>query len=219
MSNERAQFFTRVFTDRLWGSEESASGQGSTMAAAQQVVDALPGVLRQLNVRTLVDAPCGDFNWMKAVDLAGIDYLGVDIVPGIAAQNAARYSKAGVRFEVMDLVEDPLPGVDMIFVRDCFIHFSLALIQAALCNFRRSGIKYLCVTHDNCVERYASNHHRNIDLDRTVQGVNFEYRPLNFQLPPFDFPQPLHIIQDGSAWDGFKTMAVWDMASLPAIQE
>ena len=217
MSNTRADFFHRVFTERMWNSDESASGVGSTLAAAHELVQGLPGALHQLGVRSLLDLPCGDFNWMKTVDLTGIDYLGGDIVVDVVEQNQRLHAREGVRFQVLDVVQDDLPPADLIFVRDCFIHFTLDLIQAALSNIRRADIKYLCMTNDSCRERYAGANFANIELDRAVDGVNFEYRPLNFQLPPFNFPPPVLTLSDGGAWDGFKSMAIWDIESLPTL--
>lgn len=217
MSETRADFFHRVFSERLWNCEESASGVGSTLEATRELVTGLPEALRQLGVRSMLDLPCGDFHWMKTVDLTGVDYLGGDIVADVVQQNQRLHAREGVQFKVLDLVQDDLPSVDLIFVRDCFIHFTLDLIQSALSNIRRANIKYLCTTHDSYRDRYAGAHFENIELDRAVQGVNFEFRPLNFQLPPFNFPPPLLTLTEGAAWDGYKTMAIWDIASLPTL--
>jgi hypothetical protein len=35
----------------------------------------------------MLDAPCGDFNWMKEVDLSAVHYTGGDIVEPLVNSN------------------------------------------------------------------------------------------------------------------------------------
>src|SRR5215213_5906369 len=73
--------FTDIYRRNLWGEAESVSGSGSTMAETEDIRGYLPELLQRLGARSLLDIPCGDFHWMKTVDL-GIDrYIGADIVP------------------------------------------------------------------------------------------------------------------------------------------
>ena len=72
--------FTKIYEDDVWrGAGETRSGAGSTMHATRELRDALPRLLRSLGVTSLLDAGCGDTNWLP--DLGGIGYVGVDIVP------------------------------------------------------------------------------------------------------------------------------------------
>ena len=71
--------------------------------------DALPALVKELGVRSLLDAPCGDFNWMRHVDLDGVEYTGGDVVPELVARNRELYGAAGRRFVTLDLTRDPLP--------------------------------------------------------------------------------------------------------------
>jgi hypothetical protein len=43
-------------------------------------------LLRQFEIHSLLDLPCGDFNWMQHVDLQGIKYTGGDIVEALVAR-------------------------------------------------------------------------------------------------------------------------------------
>ena len=52
-----------------WQSPESKSGGSSTLSATAAIRAALPRLLSDLGVAVLIDAPCGDFNWMRHVDL------------------------------------------------------------------------------------------------------------------------------------------------------
>src|SRR5690349_11851139 len=73
--------FSRIYEQNLWGDKESVSGTGSSITATVVVRSELPALLERLGVQSLLDAPCGDFTWMKEV-VGGIGrYTGVDIVP------------------------------------------------------------------------------------------------------------------------------------------
>jgi hypothetical protein len=56
---------------------------------------ALPRLMGELRLRALLDVPCGDLNWMCAVVLVGIEYVGADVVPALIETNTARYGRAG----------------------------------------------------------------------------------------------------------------------------
>jgi hypothetical protein len=62
----------RFFEENRWGSSESRSARGSTVAYT--------GPVRPLLERCL-DVPCGNFNWMKYVTLPhGAGYIDGDII-------------------------------------------------------------------------------------------------------------------------------------------
>jgi len=217
--DQRRAFFTKVFTENLWDSRESASGQGSEKWICRNLVAEMPEMFRALNVQSILDVPCGDFNWMQdVINQSGIAYIGGDIVPDLILRNTQAYGAKAVSFKEIDIVEDDLPRVDMIFVRDLFIHMSLDLISKALANIARSEAKYLMLTHDSCETRYPPE--GNIELhegnaEMMPDGVSFQYRPLNMTVAPFHLPQPIYMIFEGfELWDGFKTMSVWTIEQL-----
>src|SRR5262249_783583 len=76
------QIFTEIFERNIWLGDESRSGLGSGIVQTEIVRRALPELVRKFAVRSMLDVPCGDFNWMKSVDLDLI-YIGCDIVPAV----------------------------------------------------------------------------------------------------------------------------------------
>lgn len=213
-ANDRVDFFARVYHKNLWGSVESRSGQGSELARTKHLRECLPILFNHLKIARFLDLPCGDFHWMQHVDLTGVDYIGADIVPDIVAANQARYGNPSRRFMLLDIVQDLLPAVEMLFTRDCLIHFSNDLALQAQRNIARSNIQYFCTSAlDTRIYNPATP---NVDLERTQHGVNFEYRPINFLMPPYCLPEPIYALDDfvdgQTSWKSI--MGVWKVEEI-----
>jgi SAM-dependent methyltransferase len=191
--------FSEIYHTNAWQDGESMSGRGSTLARTTAIMAQLPLLLQDLNVKTLLDAGCGDFNWMNHVSLAGINYIGIDVVPELMARNRRLYAKERRTFAVMDITRDRLPAADAILCRECFIHLSLRNIQAALGNFKKTGATHLlCTTHPAV----------NANTDCPDGG----WRSLNLQLPPFDFPEPVRLLVEDEELR--KCLGVWRLKGL-----
>lgn len=177
------EIFTETFEKRYWKSRESVSGVGSELEQTAELRTALPALLQQYQIRSLLDLPCGDFNWMQHVNLSGIQYTGGDIVETIVRQNQAKYASPNRHFVHLDLLNDELPTADCVLIRDCLVHFSLAHIEQALANLKRSKIKYLLTTSFP-----ARTHNEDIQTGY--------WRPINLQKAPFNFPEPLFCLNE-----------------------
>lgn len=200
--------FERIFSTNLWSDPSSRSGVGSNLEATNTLRLELPRILRTLGARTLLDAPCGDFAWMQHVDLGGIEYIGADIVPAIIERNRRQYEDSARRFTVLDLTHDELPRADVLLCRDCLVHLSYENILKALNNIAKSPIEYVLLTS-------FPGRARNVDV------ADGDWRPLDFQAPPFDFPAPRRTILEGCAeHDGAysdKALLLWSTRELRPI--
>lgn len=202
------RIFTEIYRSNAWGSAESASGPGSTRKSTAALREALAAAFRELQVRVLLDAPCGDFNWIEPIADVMDHYIGVDIVPELVAKNLRRHAGPRRTFVKLDLSQDSLPRSDAVLCRDCLIHFSVADAERALANLRRSGARYLVTT------TFVGGERVNADIETG------QWRPLNLQRPPFSFPQPLRLIDErclhtkGIYAD--KRLGIWPMADVPA---
>lgn len=199
------QVFGRAYATRAWGSAESGSGTGSELAATASLRSYLPELFKRLNVKTFLDAPCGDWNWMRHVELTSVDYIGADVVAEVIGDNQARYMRPGVHFMVADLTKDDLPRADLILCRDCWVHLSFQDISAILENFRRSGAAWLLVSNSPYVDR---------NLDQ-ITGLKWRY--LNLHSAPFHFPPPLERRKDHYPEVPFE-ITLWRILDLPTIQ-
>lgn len=181
----RRRRFERAARTGTWTVDgESISGSGSGMEATASLREALPGLLADLGVRRMADIPCGDWNWMKTVDLPVDYYFGGDLVPSIVDRNQSRFGRPGVEFGRFDLCVDPLPEVDFLLCRDVLIHFSYL-----------DGRRVLDRVIDSNATYFASTTF--IDLtSNSDQPTGMDWRPINLEAPPFNLPSPIRTVVD-----------------------
>lgn len=175
--------FTTIVEKRLW--LDVPCGTGSTMTYTQPLRSNLKQFLELHKIQSILDAPCGDHSWMSQTPLPdNIRYIGGDIVESMIAENKATYNYPNVEFICLDISNDPLPDVDLLFCRDCLIHFSHSDIIRTFKNIIRSNIKYVLIT--NYDDGYANN--------QDIQTGGF--RPISFTQDPYNFDQPVDKIVD-----------------------
>jgi 2-polyprenyl-3-methyl-5-hydroxy-6-metoxy-1,4-benzoquinol methylase len=199
------QVFTDIYKENTWRGKNSRSGSGSDIDQTQIIANELPILFSEFRVSTLLDIPCGDFHWMKNVDLSGIDYTGADVVDELIRSNTEHYARDGVRFQKINLLRDSLPKAYLIFCRDCLVHFSFEDIFHALANICNSDIELLLTT--TFPERKE-----NRDI------ATGQWRVLNLEVTPFVLPRPLKIINEGctqgrGAYTD-KSLGLWRVADI-----
>jgi hypothetical protein len=197
--------FSWYYDRPVWGrGAESISGGGSTTAATETIRSALPKLISDFGVRTMLDIPCGDGNWMSQVPLNLDLYIGADIVQQLVDFNLRRWGETERRkFAKLDLTRDGLPRVDLIFCRDCLVHLSDANVIRGLANIKASGSTYLISTT-------FPNHPENADI------VDGEWRPINLERQPFNLPPPLRLVCEGLTESSCsdKSLGLWRIDEL-----
>ncbi|MDR0391725.1 MAG: hypothetical protein LBH59_07450 [Planctomycetaceae bacterium] len=200
------QVFSQIYNKNLWNSAESRSGPGSTLEETAAIRDILPKLVIKYSIKKFIDIPCGDLNWIKSVELGVEHYFGGDIVTEIIEANKSKYENETSTFEVVNLIETPLPDGDLLLCRDCLIHLSYENINKFLANLHASKIRYLLTT------TYTARK-SNTDI------YNGEWRAINLEIEPFCFPKPLEIIVEGNAKIKGnvvdKSIALWEVNKLP----
>jgi hypothetical protein len=215
--------FTLIYQKRIWSECDtpgsSISGYGSSIDYTVRLREQLAQLLRELGVKTLFDAPCGDFNWMRLVDYpAGVTYLGADIVNDLIAANTARYANAQRRFMVFDIITDPFPSADLWLCRDCLFHLSYRDIHRALSGFVRSGTPYVLTT------TYIRNPSPGATTLANRDIVTGDWRVIDLCSEPFGFPaEAEREIIDFVPPELPKKLCLWTRAQvaacLPAIAQ
>ena len=190
--------FDAIARQNTWGSTESVSGPGSTLDATTTLRKGLVEAFPALGIRSLVDAPCGDLNWMRHVQFPFDRYIGIDIVPAVIDRLKAQAFPPAYHFQVGNIVTDILPAADALLCRDCLVHLPFAAIEEAARLWKMAGFRFVMTT--------TFTEHGNEDC--AAGG----WRPLNMQAAPFNWPIPDMLIPDN---DGLgppfndKSLGVW----------
>jgi hypothetical protein len=204
-SADPRSIFEWIYRTNKWGDAESVSGKGSNLERTRNLRAELPAMLQRLGVRTLLDAPCGDFHWMQHTPLELDGYVGADIVQALVERNAAEFGGPHRRFVCLDLATDPLPQADAILCRDCLVHLDLPTIRKVVANLKASGSRYLLTTSHRLHGDY-------------VEKVTGSHRLINLERPPFRWPVPLDQIVESvpaGGRDTGKILGVWRIADIP----
>lgn len=210
LSNTQEDYWTNTYikaTQNYWGEFESFSGPGSSKEQTKVICQLLPTLIKELAIYSILDVPCGDFNWMSLIDIGNCHYIGCDIVKPMIDTNTIKYGSKNRAFLHLDVTHDALPYADMIICRDLLVHFSIQDIIASLRNFKRSGAKYLLTTTFT-----------RIRADLNCDIITGGWRTINLQNAPFNFPAPILIIdercteQNGAYND--KSLGLWTLADI-----
>jgi SAM-dependent methyltransferase len=199
------QIFTKIYYENQWKDADTASGPGSSLEETAVIRRELPEIIKACGANSIFDFPCGDFFWMRLVEL-GINYMGADIVRELVAGNQTHYGSPTRRFVYANLLEAPLPVADLFLCRDCLAHFSWADVQRALRNIRSSGCKYLLTT--TFPEARG-------DWDIETGW----WRPINLQASPYFFPPPINLIDEKISiqYYGPKCLGLWSINDIPEM--
>lgn len=196
---ERFEAIYRLGVWRTLRGEGVSSGVGSEVAATGAIRSELPSLVGGLGCKSFLDVGCGDWSWMRNVALP-CDYIGVDIVAGVIASNR-KFERPGVRFAVADAISGPLPKADIALCREILFHLSFADAMSSLANVRKAA-GWLIATTDTTTWF-------NSDIPTG------EFRIINLQRPPYNFPNPRRIIVDDAVREG-RVLGLWSTADLPA---
>lgn len=196
--------FQSIYDTSVWGNAAEgvpASGVGSTLTATTELRQTLPPLLNQLGAKVVLDVGCGDFFWMRHVDLVQ-NYIGVDIVPSVIEKNKSDFERLNRKFICINAIEDDVPDADVVLIREVLFHLSFKDAHDLLSNILTKPRAYLIMTSD-----------RETLFNSDIATGDF--RPLNLEKAPFRLPPPIHLIED-SRVDSGRFMGVWDVSRLNA---
>ena len=169
--------FSEIYEKNFWGSDESGSGEGSEIEYTKPLRSWLVKAIQRYQIRKFVDAPCGDFNWMRFVlPKVDVEYYGYDIVESVVSKNNGIYNSKNIHFGIADICKDELPKCDLLMVRDCLFHLSYYDINKFLDNITKVDYKYLLTTTHILGKDFVN---KNISTG--------DYRLINLFVEPFNF--------------------------------
>lgn len=161
------------------GKIETYSGPGSLLENTDLLVENLNKFIKEFNIRTIIDVPSGDFNYMSKINLDNVKYLGLDISENAINLCNSKKNNNNLNFKVFDATIEKLPYADLIIVKDLFLHLSFSDIQKILDNVKSSGCKYLAVS------RYSHGNVQNRDQTSGIgaRAIEITKEPFNFNYP------------------------------------
>jgi hypothetical protein len=130
------------------------------------------------NIQSIIDIPCGDFNYFKLINLDNINYKGFDISEN-AILLCKKYENENISFGVLDATCQKLPYADLIICKDLFIHLSFKDIFSILENIKNNCRYFGVSRYDNGIEK-------NIDKESGLSA-----RPIDISQPPFSFSKKI----------------------------
>jgi len=197
--------FTHIYETNYWNKDHK-SGTGAHDNQTKIIREEIPNLISKYNIKSVFDCPCGDLNYIKNVFNFIPSYTGGDIVQELIEQHKKTYLDQ--QFINLDICTDIIPENDLILCRDLLVHFKFSDIFAVVRNIKRSKCKYLLTTTFT-----------NRTLNEDINQIGYEWRPLNLELPPFSFPEPLYIINENCTEANNlyndKSLGLWEIDRLP----
>ena len=200
--------FTDIYKNNFWKiSKEvkSKSGPGSDDSQTQKIVNEIPLLLQQYDIKSIFDCPCGDFNWMNKIININYDYTGADIVEDLINTNKKHYISSKIKFITFNIANNVIKDTyDLIICRDLLVHFSYNDIKQTLINIKKSKCKYILLT--------TFPNKLNVNCETPT------WRPLNLEKAPFNFPKPITIINENCTEGKMnytdKSLALWKVEDI-----
>jgi len=177
-SDDLKNVFDSIYQTGEWGIDENnegTSGSGSSVENSKPYFYYIQDFLREKNIKSVVDAGCGDWQFSRFIDWSNINYTGYDASNTVISKNLKNFAKKNIKFINENFKKADLPAADLLIIKDVLQHLSIENIQNAIKQF--SKFKYVIVVNDvDPVTLKAQN----------ISIRDGEYRPLDITLRPFN---------------------------------
>lgn len=192
--------FTDIYENNRWKSNESRSGPGSHISRTHNLRNNLLKVIKKYSIKSIIDIPCGDLNWISPIIDLLPNYIGIDIVDELIIKNKKKFPNK--IFYCDNLLTTNKINCDLLIVRDCLFHFSQNDVILAFKNIIKNNTKYILVT-----EIIDKKH-----LNKNIK--NGTWYPIALQNSPYNFPVPVLSIKEDAI---NKYMSLWKVSDLKSI--
>lgn len=172
-NNKLTQVFNTIYETNAWG---CGSGSGSNENLCKGYVQFLQQFFTKYDIHSIVDIGCGDWQFSKNINFAGIDYKGYDVASFVVNRNLAKYKKPNIDFIHYNGDFSVLPKADLAICKDVLMHLPNHLIMEFIDNL--SKYKYALIAND--INRMGENEDILLDV--------YAWRSLDLRLSPFNLP-------------------------------
>jgi SAM-dependent methyltransferase len=163
--------FNEIYRTSHWG---QGSGSGSLPENAQEWIHNVNQLIRERKITSIIDVGCGDFQLGQQYNLAGINYLGVDVSDLIISKNSV-YENSKIKFRSINAELFEFPKTDLILIKDVFQHLPNASIVRIMEKIVESA-PYILICNDI------------INLDEPNNDIEVGgWRGLDLLKDPFNF--------------------------------
>lgn len=186
------EIFSKIYEKNYWGIGEEIGGSsfysgpgshdfcivGPYIASVKEFITSLP------YRPAVLDLGCGDFNVGSQIRPYCSEYIAGDIVDTLISFNKEKFKDLNVDFRIINISTDPIPKVDIIFLRQVLQHLSNEEIAPVVSKLIKS-CKYLVLT-----EHIPNNSSFQRNLDKP-SGPDIRLKMgsgVDVAAPPFNMP-------------------------------
>jgi hypothetical protein len=191
MNNELMRLMTLNFNPRQ--QEKDQNRGGSSYEHLSKLIAELLPLFKKHNIQSMFDAGCNDCRIGIAIS-PPITYYGGDISASMVADSWQIRPQFNISLH--DVTTDPLPKVDLLFVKDVTIHLDNADKKKVIQNWLSNDIPWLMVTHDEFED--------NVDFE---YADGFPFASVNWEKAPWNFPKPIDVLHEVE--NAGRCMALW----------
>lgn len=176
--DEHEIMFTTIYDNAAWGINDEGlgfSGGGSLLKNTRIYIRFLEHFIRTHDVKTIVDAGCGDWEFSRSVNWQGARYYGYDVVASVIERNIARYASDKIVFVHANFLTEELPSADLLICKHVLQHLPNDDIMLFLKQIRK--FKYCLITNAVFPQTLSSD-----GADTHIGGGH----KIDLTLPPFN---------------------------------
>jgi len=148
------------------------SGTGSLVSFAKPYMDFLQEFITNNEIKSVVDAGCGDWTFSQFMDWSGVDYTGFDVVKPVIERNKRKFETASTKFIHSNFIAEDLPSADLLVCKDVLQHCTVEDILTFIEQVKK--FKHCLITND------IQPGNINIPIQRGL------WRPIDLTKPPFN---------------------------------
>ena len=199
--------FAKHYGETEGGSWGGGSGAGSNPYTTIPYRAFLESFIRLNGIVSMVDVGCGDWRFSRFLDLTGIDYLGLDIVPNVISTNIARFGNPAVRFGIMPDDVSVIPQADLLVVKDVLQHLNTKrILEMKETYFPASSTCLL------------TNSYEKLNTPRNTDIVDGSFRCLDLSEAPFSFDGSYVLEFTSPLWERIRTYLYRSKTTRASVQ-
>ena len=208
--------FSKIYANRVWGDGKVVplSGNGSSLEITRACRTIIIRVIKDYQLRSMLDIACGDMTWMPEVlnelrrEKYKLDFIGCEIVTDLVEKHKKKFAQYNdMRFEQADMVKGVVEKADLILCRDVIQHLTIPEGLSALNNISGSGAKFLLAT---------TYPRQSEEMNMKEIGKTGYCMSRNLMGDPFNLPDPIAMYSENNT-NYHKYLGLWELP-FPAVR-